>query len=450
MPVLLFYFIISGALNFSNSFAATTSINNVLIDAESSFIAGDLLHSYRSYIFLEQVKPDHFNKVALAGYLETIFILSPEAFVREECDRFALRPDSGVRAKANYICGLHFVEEKKPEVATVYLEKVERNSNFFWPAQIARATGDLILGKPDLAAQHLDIKELKSYEKAGIGDELQITLARIRVTQNKLEEALKYYQAINSSSPFYVEALEETAWIFFKLEKYESAQVLIDVLKANYESAQKSSLNLKISSATYYKARYLEAYIILVQQRTEAATGLFSELQRDYSKYPLLKRDANVGIYLNNSKMAAFLKGQDIKSSNFRNFQENVSLVMPVISDWVTPELKAQLEKEIKLETAYSFELDRTSKFKSQFNDTLTDYPALTQKLWESTLPQVLKKYALVNTKLNQGINVLSLKAELGKLEITWMARAQGTRSLDEVTDDYISKINVINELMPP
>ena len=78
--------------------------------------------------------------------------------------------------------------------------------------------------------------------------------------ENRLDDAVRKYQSVDGKSQFYIDALEETAWVFFKMRRFESSQVLLDVLIGNYESAQRLG-NQKVSDSTYYRARYLKAYL---------------------------------------------------------------------------------------------------------------------------------------------------------------------------------------------
>ncbi|MDZ4678051.1 MAG: hypothetical protein SGI74_11160 [Oligoflexia bacterium] len=421
-----------------------TTVKDLSKDAEISLGYGDFFKAYRSYLVLEKQKPRHFGKLGIDGYLQSLFVVGSVEIIRDECDRFIRSDEPLLTSKAAYLCGLNFLEKKDTDLAEAYLKKVPEKSNLRWPSLILLATSDLLKNEPTQAIKRLSINDLKQYEKFELEDRFYLCRARALTMQNKFEEAIKEFQAISSLSYFYPEALNETAWVFFKMRRFESAHVLLDVITGNYETKNRAGIDLKITPTVYYRARYLSAYLALVEQRTEGAVNEFLDLKNDYDRFLVQnKSDLNVQITLQ------MIRDKNLEWSDIRYIPPVINKQLDLIGEWIGPEVKEGFKRDIFLQMGLTRELGRMARAQSYIaNDD--GYSKQLEKLQNNAWVLFANRYTRILKKAEQNMNTLSLKAEVGRLEVIWLGRAQGARNLDEVIDNYGQSVRAIDEFLEP
>ena len=423
--------------------AKATTVRDLHNDAAANIFYGDFFKAYRDFNFLEEAKPLQFGKLGLEGYLQTIFVISSEKFQIAECERFGGSPDHEIKQKSSYLCGLHFVENKKVDRAEKFLSALGQDSKLYWPAQILRATAKIVSNAPLKATLLLKNEHIESFAKLGLVDEFHLTRARAFTAAAQYEDALKEYQIIGGESPFYIESLEETAWIFFKRRRLESAQVLLDVIIGHYESAQRLGNEQKVTTNAYYRARYLKAYMSLIEQRAEGAASEFADLKDEYEITLDELRQS-----LNSTEPLELIKNENQKWTDIKNFPDKLAAQMDLISEWLGADNKKSIESDIFFQMALRREIDR---IKNNPGVTEKDNPAYLktlETLQEKTWGIFASQYKFTMKKVERELNTLKVKAELGKMEIVWRKRAEGARSLDEVVDSYRQEAKAVDEFM--
>ncbi len=419
---------------------AAVSAKDVATDAQIRITNGDLFQSYRDYTYLESEYPTLFSPLGLDGYIQSLFIVGSANLIQEECNRLVTMADESVVAKSAYSCGLFYLEKRKPPLAEEFLKKIKNNSKFVWPALILRTTAALALHDPAKASALLSKADVSAFTKLGLENQYNLARARISVAQYMYDDAIKYYQAVSSSSDLYIDALEEISWIFFKVKKYESARVLLDVIIGNYEGIQKSGSYLKISSSNYFQSRYLKAYLSLVEAREDGAASEFSDLRRDidnFSKKQIAFLDAKESL--------TQIHSSNIKWAGLKELPLKVREQLKLVGEWIGPDIQKTLESDLLFQLSLSRELARSTVLKK---DELPTYLSTIDKLKNRTWEKFSKKYKENIDRLGQGFRALSLKAELGRMEIIWMARSQGARNMDEVLENYQQRIRSLDEFM--
>lgn len=417
------------------------TLNDYKSDAEANLFYGDFFHAFRSYNYIETEKPAYFEKQALDGYLRSLFIIGTKKTIESECDRLAAVKDPE-SAKAQYLCGKYFVENKSTTLADKYLSPIPKTSHFYWPTQILRATNSLISNEPATGLKYLNQADIKMFEKFGLADEFNLASARLFAAENKFDDSIKKYQTVDSKSPLYIEALEETAWVFFKMRRFESSQVLLDVLAGNYESAQRLG-NQKISDSTYYRARYLRAYLALADKRTEGAATAFSDLKSDYEKNLIvIKPTLSSEDILNN------IRETNQKWTDINNLPDELTEQLGLISEWEGAEVRKDFEAKIFYQMALTREINRARRFQNELTGESAGYLKSLESLQAITWNEFAMRYDDTLKKLSKDLDTLKIKAELGRLEIVWLRRAEGARSLDEVIENYRQETRSADEFM--
>jgi tetratricopeptide (TPR) repeat protein len=428
---------------FATTCVFATTVKDLAKDAEASRSSGDFFKAYRSFLVLESQKPKHFGHLGAEGYLNSLFVVGGEEAIRDECDRFLRSGDSLLSAKATYLCGLHFLEKKDTTKSETYLQKVSAKSGFHWPAQILMCSVDLLKNEPDKAIKILSVQDIKQYTKYELEDRFYLCRARAFTMQNKFEEAIKEFQAISSGSPFYADALNETAWVFFKMRRFESAHVLLDVLVGNYETKKRAMFDLKITPTVYYRARYLRAYLALVEQRPEGAVNEFLDLKNDYDKF-LSKNKPGMDIV----STLQLIRDGNQDWTDIRYIPPVIIKQLDLIGEWMGPEVRETFKRDILLQMGLTREVQRMARAKDEVTEDA--YVDDLEQLQDTSWRLFVNRYTRVLKKTEQNMSTLSLKAEVGRLEVIWLGRAQGARNLDEVIDNYGQSVRAIDDFIEP
>lgn len=423
--------------------AEAVTFKGLITDAEARLVYGDFFQSYRIFGSVELDQNKSFGALGVEGFLKSLFIIGAPGEISAECKRLSASPDNAVRTRAGYVCGLNAIEKRKPIQALEYLRGVAENSGFHWPAQILRATAYLVQNEFQKAMALLPESESKKFVAAGLGDQYYLCRARALVAQNRFEDALRDFQAVASESPLYIEALEETSWVFFKLRRFESAQVLLDVLIGNFESARRGPASLIVSPNAYFRSRYLKAYMALLEQRTEGASAEFADLKGDYEKF----KEKTMAV-LDPAKALEVIGKGNGAWTDVRNIPENVKGQLDLVAEWLGPEIKKNLESQIYLQMALSREAVRIKRQKNLVDQVSTAYATRVANLQQMTWKNFSDEYRAVMGRVGKSLKKGALKAELGRLEIVWMNRAQGARNLDEIIDNYQAKMRSVDESM--
>ena len=139
-------------------------------DADANLFYGDFFHSFRTYNYIESEKSDYFESEALEGYLKSLFVVGTPKVIEDECERLSALKNAKAATKAQFLCGQNYVEAKRTISAEKFLKLIPRTSNFFWPAQILRATACLVSNDPAAGLKLLnqaDSKDVRQVRTSG-------------------------------------------------------------------------------------------------------------------------------------------------------------------------------------------------------------------------------------------------------------------------------------------
>jgi hypothetical protein len=103
--------------------------------------------------------------------------------------------------------------------AQILMRNLEGTDPGAW-AKWQLALGYALKDRTSIAVDYLQ-SLIDTKQKAVGEDEILITAARMLYQDNKLDMAMKYYDKISKSSDYWLEALEEKAWIYARLNSFE-------------------------------------------------------------------------------------------------------------------------------------------------------------------------------------------------------------------------------------
>jgi hypothetical protein len=216
---------------------------------------------------------------------------------------------------------------------------------------------------------------------------------------------------------------------------------LIDIVQTNYVAGQSKSVKYKISASTYFNLKYLRAYIALLQNRNDIAEKEFLALKKEYSEYfkanrPSMGKESPEKILLTGSK-----KWTDLKSlpPALTNYVEG-------LTQWLSPEGLYRIKSGLQYQIALGHETERLKKFQKFVEEPgyIADVSALRLAHAQSIGKNLLAAAHLAEKNMDS----LTLKTELGRLEIVWLNRTQGIRSMDEVLENYKSQTRAAEEYL--
>lgn len=145
---------------------------------------------------------------------------------------------------------------------------VSRRADLLWSLSVGAAK----LNKADLAEKY--VRDLMALDQSHIReDKIEVQLARVLFQKGKLQDAVDSYSKIPKSSEFWLDAVEERAWAYLRLNNYDKTRSDITTLLAptfkDYASAEVYVLaaitNLKIcdypqilKDGKLFKERHIE------------------------------------------------------------------------------------------------------------------------------------------------------------------------------------------------
>lgn len=423
------------------SWADPPTPKNFQRSAEGDFELGDFYQAYRVLSGLEAKRPDFFGEKSLEIYLKSIWVTGSPEFLAEECARLSRHSSKIVARRSSYLCGLYSLRSRKPDQAEKFLNNVTKDSGLYWPAQILLASASLFTNFPEQGLKKLEIKDLPQYEKRGLKAQFFMVKARLLSMMEKWEDAVQAYQNIGIKDPQYSDALFESIFVLFKQRKFETVRVLSDVLMASYASTSQVG-NMKVPASYYFQTKYLRAYIELLELQQEVASQSFISLKSEYEDFVKKLRGELVA-----SKATNLFKNEIHKWPDVRTFPPVIETQLAAIGDWMGPDLRLDMERLILQQVALSQESKRTRTYSVAFMGQLESYPAKIDRLKGFNLAVLTKKYESNVSRLNKALNGLTLKTEMARLEVAWMGRAQGARTMDDIIESYRQEVGALGDL---
>ncbi len=416
-----FVFVISSISHAQNS-------DEVLFDAQSSFLKGELFSSYRLYLTIIDKNPQKLKSSDVENFVSTAQVINTIGEFEDACKR--LESISNLKDAAAFSCGKVFMKLGKYEDAQKYFNSIANNYLPF-DVSIFKITNDLNHSeRQNCLTDSANLDKLKSLSTEN--QELKtITQARCKLALSKYAESIRVLHELNPSSAYYLSSLQEQAWSQFKKRDLESSKELINVLMSIYESKNKQVIQSAIPDNLYYESKYLRAYIDLIMQNSEKSKKRLAELFQE------LKRYKTKNTYNDQSVLQVIKLIHDVDSIPKLQAKQYSLLgkVRNYIASWAANDSTARVDDQVRFLVAVNKEISRVQVIKNvEFVD---QYILRLQKLKKAAIQTTAQTIYAGVKNAERSIESLSFKANMGQLENYWADQTEGKRSLADVIDDY-------------
>lgn len=433
-----FLFIVLTTLMFASLAVAQNITAEALVrDAQVSMRLGDFYSAYRVLTFLKGRQKNTFYRDAGVEYLQVLSAIGSENKLAQECNSLKSTKGSEVKSKLMLECGKMFFELFNLKKSQEYLETISLRSNSYPEASVYLSSVYMSNSDGEKCLKLLDEKLLKRMKSQEVKDLYYLTRARCHIEINQTDKAILDYQQISTTSVFYSEALEETIWAQFKSRRLESSRTLLDVLITTYESRLSTGQN--VGPASYYRGRYLQAYIELVEKNGQRAENLFRSLNSAIEKYA--KEQERIINKSNDYSRQIATESQNW--IDVRAMPAEIKEFLFLVKEWGDPRQKHNLDRVIDRHISYVRELQ---KLKTNPSPDFAQYREEIAKLEQQNRIFMAQEFERASRSVNRAFSVMKIKSELGRIEIIWSQRAQGVRSIGELLEAYQQEVNDVED----
>lgn len=416
--------------------------SEVLVEAESSFMRGDLLNASRFYELAYSKTPKALDVKDVENIIITKSITLPFKEFLNYCKKESglssttgkLKIESSFYCAKSLIHGEHYVE------AIDFIDRIPKSHQRL-EYHFLRATLFLKLNKTPQCLEEMSAAQTKVTDNTSLHfrDLIQVIHARCLLAEGRFADAVNKFQTLSVNSDFYLTTLEEQAWAHFKARNLTSSRDILKIL-VSYFTGQDIK-NQIFGADVYFRTKYLQAYIELISQNRQKSQDLFISLKSEIQKF---KKDNFAKVAIPKDTEAKLLKLKSYSQlltkdytfiSKFRDYMNNWSSVS---------DLKAY-DNNVRYLTAINIELDTIQKLKSAELSLYVSQLRRTQKL------QVELILAGMDQQLKQSkrnIDSIEFKANMGQVENFWADRTEGKRTLAEVLDSYKREVTHVEDYL--
>lgn len=436
--VLFFIFISFQAFAAPKEFKAS----EILVEAESAFMRGDLLSANRFYALAYEKAPQSLDVKDIENVIVAKSITLPlKDFVKYCKDESGLTSQSGkFKVESSFYCAKTLVHGENYVEALDFVDRIPKSYQRL-EYHFIRASLFLKLNKTPQCLEEMKIAETKVTENTSLHfrDLIQVIHARCLLAEGSYAKAVNKFQTLSGSSDFYLTTLEEQAWAHFKTRNLTSSRDILKLL-VSYFTGQDIKDQI-FGADVYFRTKYLQAYIELISQNREKSRELFIGLKNEIQKFKKENFAKNIvpkdtGIKLLKIKSYSQMLNKDYDFiAKFRKYMTTWSSVN---------ELK-NFDNAVRYLVALNVEIETVQKLKnSEFNsylETLKKSQRLQANYILAAITQQLKE-----SKRN--IDSLEFKANMGQVENFWADRTEGKRTLAEVLDAYKREVTHVEDYL--
>lgn len=412
--------------------------SEILTEAQSSFMRGDLFSANRFYTLALEKVPQSLDPSDVENIVVSKYINLPLKQFLSYCKEESKK--SKLKVETNFYCAKTLIHNENYVEAVDYIEAVPKNYHRL-EYHFLRASLNLKLNKTENCLIEMKLAEEKVTENTSLHfkDLVQVIFARCLLAEGRYEEAVNKFQRLSVNSSFYLTTLEEQAWAHFKARNLTSSRDILKIL-ISYFTGQDVK-NQIFGADVYFRVKYLQAYIELISQNREISRELFASLKTEIQKFKKdsLKKIAipkDAMIKLSKLKTTSQLLSKDYAFiAKYRNFMQTWSAVN---------EMKA-LDKDIRYLIAINSEMESLQKIRggefSSYISRLKSIQRLQSKIVYEEMNQSMKQ-------ARRNIDSIEFKANMGQVENFWAARTEGKRTLAEVLDAYKKEVTHVEDYL--
>lgn len=425
MQLLLFTIILF--LSSIGSAQIKLDLDEMLYDAQSSFLKGDLFSSYRYYLIIVDKKPYALTNVDINNLVSAAHIVVSSKEFEKFCKDLTNVPK--LKDMASFQCGKTLMKIGKYEEAQKYFNQV---SEKFLTYEVAILKNSNIM---NYSQRQQCLNEIEKYNFTKLSpDEIQlktVTEARCKLLLSKYAESIQSFNQLSTRMSYYLFSLEEQAWAQFKRRDLESTKELITALLVIYESKSNSKYQTEITDGTYFETRYLKAYVELLNKNMDKSKKLLTELYNDLKKYKLENKFNADNVKTTIKLIMDVDSVPKLQSKQYTS----LGLVRNHVASWATVDYSAKLDERLRFLIAINKEIKRIRGIQ---NDTvLSGYMNLLLKLKKDAIQTTAQTMYAGVKAAERAIESLQFKANMGQLENYWAQQTEGKRTLADVIEDY-------------
>ncbi len=327
-----------------------------------------------------------------------------------------------------------------------FLDKIDKNTPYYFKAIYIKASCAAMNKKYKDALLLFDrlSKSDNPYAVKDLKDLAVLGKARVFSLLGRFKEALVSYQSIDPLSSYYLNSLYETGMLFISKKDYDNALYHLEALSLLDDRNWVTDVSGpdygdEISEFSLMKVKTMRGYIYMESKRFEEANSIFDEVIQEYSG--VKKRFSDE---LNKFQLSDDLTRlvshpyddgapRDLDINMDFTFFNNEQAYSKAFRDW----LNVKEKKDLKQYLNVYFSLNRrveallSVKTKDKLSDEEIQFVAT-----RNLMNRYLKSYMNMLVKIiNNRLDDVGLKAQLGKIDITWKIKEGQSKNIKEIQE---------------
>jgi tetratricopeptide (TPR) repeat protein len=424
--------------------------------AESAFLNSDLFKA--EYLFKELIKDKVWDDEAFNSLDRLVAIAQVNGDKQLFGDIInAVKDVTGSSNMAYYSLlynlGKYLFHEGNYTLALKFLDQVTETTPYYQKMLYIKAACFGTVKKYKDAILVFDQIIRSKDTDADLKDLAVLGKARIFMITKRYGKALSEYQSISQWSPYYLDSLKEIARVFLATKDYDNAIIHLETLafvNSNLYLTDKKDKNI-IASETLtdfdlMNLKTIQGYIYIEQGRFEEASKVFNETILSYN---FIKK--SFAEQINKFKVSddlTQLVSHPTPDGTPRSLITNASFVLFGVGDyystafreWLTYQEKNDLIRYLSI---YYSVLNITDRLSS--NQVLPEEVIRLIAL-RNLMNKYLKSYInLLIKRINARLDDVGLRAQLGKIDITWKTKENHSKNIKEIQEQkqgYIDEMD--------
>jgi len=342
-----------------------------------------------------------------------------------------------------YNLGKYLFHEGNYALALKFLDKVDTTTPYYPKVLYIKAACFGTVKKYKDAILIFDQIIKNKDADADMKDLAVLGKARIFMITKRYDKALSEYQSISQWSPYYLDSLKETARVFLATKDYDNAILHLETLafvNSTLYITDKKEKNIVTSDTLtdfdLMNLKTIQGYIYMEQGRFEEASQIFNEIILSYN---FIKK--NFLEQINRFKVSddlTQLVSHPTPDGKPRSLITNSSFVLfgtaayysTGFREWLTYQEKSDL---IRYLNVYYSVLNRTDDINP--NKVLPE-EVIRLIAFRNLMNKYLKTYIeLLIKRINARLDDVGLRAQLGKIDITWKTKENQSKKIKEIQE---------------
>jgi len=424
--------------------------------AESAFLNSDLFKA--EYLFKDLIKDKIWDDETFSSLDRLVTIAQVNGDKKLFSDIISTIKDIGDSSNITYYSllynlGKYLFHEGNYTLALKFLDKIEANTPYYPKALYIKAA---CLGKAkkykDAILIFDQIIKMKG-TNADLKDLAVLGKARIFMITKRYDKALNEYQSISQWSLYYLDSLKETARVFLAIKDFDNAILHLETLafvNSNLYITDKKDKEFTssetLSDFDLMNLKTIQGYIYMEQGRFEEAAQIFNEIILSYN---FIKK--GFAEQINRFKVSDDLTqliSHPTSDGKPRSLITNANFVLfgtsayysTAFNEWLTYQEKGDLIRYLSI---YYSVLNRTEDIDP---NKILPNEVIRLIALRNLMNKYLKTYIdLLIKRINARLDDVGLRAQLGKIDITWKTKENQSKKIKEIQEqkqEYIDDLD--------